>query len=186
MKEIWRPVPIKKYSQMYEVSNTGKIRSVERVTKNRFSTMVRKSQAIKPNPEKKRGYLMVSLGGYDRQTCTVHRLVALAFIPNPEKKPQVNHKDGNKTNNHVSNLEWVTNYENHMHARGLGLYPSSAGVHNPKNKAVVVVKLDGTLVGEFFSTVEACHQLNIPSRANAVKVLKGQRRHTHGYIFKYK
>jgi len=185
MKEIWKPVPAKKYSKMYEVSNTGLIRSITRITKNRFSTQIRKSQLIKPNPGR-RGYLYVSLGGYNRQTFTVHRLVAIAFIPNPKKKPQVNHKDGDKNNNRVSNLEWMTNYENHMHARGLGLYPSSAGVNNPKNKAVVVIKLDGTLVGEFFSTVEACHQLNIPSRANAVKVLKGQRKHTHGYIFKYK
>ena len=186
MKEIWKPVPIKKYSKMYEVSNTGLIRSITRITKNRFSTQVRKSQLIKPNPEKKRGYLLVSLGGYDRQTCSVHRLVALAFIPNPKNKPQVNHKDGNKKNNSVTNLEWMTNHENHMHARGLGLYPSSAGENNPKNRAVLVYKIDGALVGEFFSTREACDQLKIPSRPNAVKVLKGERQHTYGYVFKYK
>lgn len=70
-----------------------------------------------PQPNGK-GYLRVSIGG---QIKFVHRLVAEMYIPNPENKPQVNHKDGNKTNNCVENLEWVTNQENRTHARQNGL-----------------------------------------------------------------
>lgn len=60
-----------------------------------------------------KGYKVVSIRG---KKLKVHRLVAMMYIPNPNNKPQVNHKDGNKLNNNVSNLEWVTNYENRRHA----------------------------------------------------------------------
>ena len=67
---------------------------------------------VKPQPNGK-GYLRVHIAGKSR---FVHRLVAEKYIPNPENKPQVNHKDGNKLNNSVENLEWVTNLENRKHA----------------------------------------------------------------------
>lgn len=65
-------------------------------------------------PVSSSGYKFVRIGP---KTYPVQRVVAMAFIPNPENKPQVNHIDGNKTNNSVSNLEWVTNQENMQHAR---------------------------------------------------------------------
>ncbi len=71
-----------------------------------------------------RGYFSV---GIRRKTFMVHRLVALAFIPNPEQKPYVNHIDGNKLNNHVSNLEWCTVKENNLHARQTGLHKQAVG-----------------------------------------------------------
>ena len=72
---------------------------------------------IKPQPNGK-GYLRFSLGG---KMVFVHRLVAELYVPNPENKPQVNHKDGNKRNNSADNLEWVTNQENRNHAIKAGL-----------------------------------------------------------------
>lgn len=71
-----------------------------------------------------RGYLSV---GIQRTTHMVHRLVAQAFIPNPENKPCVNHLDGNKLNNHVSNLEWCSIAENNLHARETGLWVQPKG-----------------------------------------------------------
>lgn len=68
---------------------------------------------IRPNINKNRGYLYARTSNKNYQ---IHRLVASAFIPNPDNKPQVNHIDGNKLNNHVSNLEWVTSLENIRHS----------------------------------------------------------------------
>lgn len=81
----------------------------------------------------KNGYRLVSL--YHLGTpkgFIVHRLVAQAFIPNPDGKPQVNHKDGNKENNHASNLEWMTASENQRHASAMGLMPKGEKHHQAK------------------------------------------------------
>ena len=98
----------------YEVSNLGNVRSKGFIMNNGY---FRKGRVLKPYPDPK-GYMKVELHG---QIKKVHRLVAEAFIPNPENKPQVNHIDGNKQNNCVENLEWVTNAENTQHAWNTGL-----------------------------------------------------------------
>ena len=82
------------------------------ITENGEIINKRNGKKVKPQPNGK-GYLRVSIGG---KLQFVHRLVAEKYIPNPENKPQVNHKDGNKLNNSVDNLEWVTNMENRQHA----------------------------------------------------------------------
>lgn len=83
---------------------------------------------IRSLTENQFGYLQVTLhDSGERTTFRVHRLVALTFIPNPDNKPQVNHKDGNKKNNHVSNLEWATSQENIFHAFENGLIEPERG-----------------------------------------------------------
>lgn len=109
----------------YEVSNDGQVKSRDRVLErkgNRGWSHVR-GKLLKPMKDWK-GYLFVELSG---KSIKIHRLVALAFIPNPEKKPQINHKDGDKTNNNFWNLEWATNSENQIHAYKIGLQKARNG-----------------------------------------------------------
>lgn len=83
----------------------------------------------------KRGYLSISLiKNKISKSLKVHRLVAKTFIANPHNKPQINHKDGNKSNNFVENLEWCDNSENQKHAYRLGLQPSRKGSLNGNAK----------------------------------------------------
>lgn len=88
-----------------------------------------KSKRVLKAQKNGKGYLRVSIS---RRLEFVHRLVANQYVPNPENKPQVNHKDGNKLNNHYTNLEWVTNIENRKHACENGLQACGEKCGNSK------------------------------------------------------
>lgn len=117
-KEIWKD--IENYRGIYQVSNLGRVKSLvrKRVLKERIFKLTSITN----------GYIGVCLhkNGIKIKRELVHRLVAKAFIPNPEDKPQVNHIDGVKTNNNLSNLEWNTRYENVQHAIRSGLSPKGS------------------------------------------------------------
>lgn len=106
----------------------------------------------------------------------IHRLVALYFIENPLNLPYVNHIDGDKTNNHVDNLEWCTAKENDTHARLTGL--------KSQNKPVQAINVDNGESIIFNSVGEASGFLKI-NKGTIHKVLSGKRSKTHGYEFKY-
>ena len=136
MKEKWKPV--KGFKGLYEVSNLGNVKSLTRevycpATKNHKAfTYIKKGRILKPD-KLKDGYCQVYLfkngKGVFRK---VHRLVAEAFIPNPKKKPQVNHINGIKHDNRAENLEWVTVSENTFHAyRVLKIPPSKGSLGKP-------------------------------------------------------
>lgn len=121
MEEIWKDVV--GYEGFYEVSNLGRIRTVRRVV---AAPLGRVSRVVEPIIRKQqistRGYRQLSLCTHGKtKTETVHRLVAEAFIPKQSGKDQVNHIDGDKDNNKVSNLEWCDAHENTVHAYELGL-----------------------------------------------------------------
>jgi len=113
--EIWKP--IKEYEGLYEVSNIGRIKSLKR--KNGFGSRL-KDRIIRPS-KSHNGWKIQLCKNFNKKWFAVHRLVSIAFIPNPFNKPCINHKDGDRGNNKVINLEWVTYKENDNHARRLGL-----------------------------------------------------------------
>lgn len=115
--EEWRDIP--GYEDRYQVSNFGNVRSVDRFVeqfghKNSYKRLMKGRTLILR--KQRGGYLLATLtrDGKEKKE-TVHRLVALTFIPNPLNKEQVNHIDGNKENNCVENLEWCTQSENQKH-----------------------------------------------------------------------
>lgn len=115
MEEIWKPV--KGYEGYYEVSNLGRVRSIDRVVVDTVRNCERllKGKVLVQN-DKENGYkTVVFCKEHKTHNKYVHRLVAEVFIPNPDNLPQINHKDEDKTNNRVDNLEWCTQLYNNLY-----------------------------------------------------------------------
>lgn len=115
--EIWKDIP--RCEGMYKVSNLGMVRSEQRKTIRKDGKALSTRERLLKLAMDKKGYMRVMVA---RNTKKVHRLVAEAFIPNPNKLPEVNHIDGDKKNNCVSNLEWMSHKENVEHAISIGKY----------------------------------------------------------------
>ena len=131
--EVWKD--IEGFEGIYQVSSYGNVKGLNRVIRRHDGVIqTYKEKILKPT---------VGAGGYfqktlhnlkHRKTMSLHRLVALAFIPNPDGKETVNHIDGCKTNNDIENLEWATKSENTQHAFDIGLKQGSKGVANGRCK----------------------------------------------------
>lgn len=151
--EIWRPVV--GYEGLYEVSNFGRVKSLARETNNQYC----KEDRILKLKSSKTGYLSVGLKspGEKQKLYLVHRLVAEVFIPNPYNLPQVNHKDEDKTNNCICNLEWCDAKYNNSYGNHPKTYEQTIFKHNrpDKSKPVLQYDLEGNLIAKFPSTAEA-------------------------------
>lgn len=189
MKEIWKDIP--GYAGLYQASNFGKIRSKDRVTKNRHYY----GKILKPQNN---GYgyqkLILSAKGKHYQRY-VHRLIAQTFIPNPHNYSEVNHKDENPANNNVDNLEWCTakqnsNYGNHCIHVSQGSKKSTkqhiACINNGMKTAKPVIQLtmDGKVVKRWKSMEEAERKGNF-HRCNIHQCCEGVYKQHKGYKWKY-
>lgn len=179
--EIWKD--IKGYEDKYRISNLGNVLSLN----------YRNSHKTKPlKPMCNRGgYWVVNLMSHcNRKTETVHRLVALAFIPNPENKREINHKDFDKGNNKESNLEWCTSKENSRHTvlNGRQFIPNKGkfGWDNHSSKAVVQCTLSGLDLNTYGSMREAERETGIHGAAISACCRKVKHhKSAGGYTWKY-
>lgn len=217
MEEIWKD--IKGYEGLYQVSNIGRIKSLGRTV---IKISLKGNIFTKSYPEKllkfskdTKGYLRTSLAlnGINR-TIKVHRVVAQAFIPNPNNLEQVNHKDGDKKNNNVYNLEWCNNQKNQNHSWTTGLrkkgkqhwsygkqpeglkkyleehkgvnHPSYGlkGIKNKNSKKIIQYDSKNNFIKKWDSMADV-HRLLGLNTGTICQCCKGKRKTAGGYIWEY-
>lgn len=184
LNEEWRDV--QDYEGVYQVSNYGRIKRVEHTKVYKSANQSGKFMAhyrydamiLKPCFDSG-GYIQIHLCRHQKKRWTkIHRLVAEAFLPNPDNLPQVNHKDGNKENSRLDNLEWVSMSDNMQHAYKTGL-------NFGRVKAILQFDLNGNFVQEFKSITEAAKAVD-RNPSSIQSHLKGKTTQCGGYMWKLK
>lgn len=178
MVEVWRD--IEDYVGSYQISNFGRVRSLERIENCRGrGKRLNKGRFLKQFNGKDK-YKFVSLCKYGKtKQCSVHRLVAQAFIPNPDNLPCINHKDENKSNNSVNNLEWCTIAYNNNYGTAIQRRVEK------QSKPVLQYTLNGEFVNEYPSVMETARQTGI-LQSNISMCCLGKRKTAKGFIWRYK
>ena len=181
-QEIWKDIP--GYEGMYQVSNYGRVMSL-RYHQTKFPKI------LKPNLTGEYAYVNLSINN-KYHSIKIHRAVAICFIPNPENKPFVNHKDGNKFNNHVDNLEWVTAAENMAHAKyvlGINVLKgrSFGGSNFSKEVEQYIVAKDGAeYLLAVYTSIKSAAFVNGMNPSSIKECLSGKIGESHGYIWRYR
>ena len=182
MQEIWKD--IKDFEGLYQVSNLGKVKSLKREvvycegnkTKNKHHTVYEK---IRIPTQKENGYLQIGLfKGNKNYNRYIHRLVADAFIDNPNNLKTVNHKNLNKQDNRVENLEWCSYSDNNEHARNNLCFKSG------KKIKIEAKNIDTNKTEIITDLLQWCKQYK-HDRACVYKVLAGKYKHHHRFSFRY-
>lgn len=175
--ETWKDIP--RYKGLYQASSEGRIRRIKRIIIN-HGTLTTKKGAIIGQSNTRKGYKRVDLylNGKKHQEL-VHRLIAEAFIPNPDNLNCVNHKDEVKTNNYVDNLEWCDYRYNNTYGTRIE--------RSVKKQSIKVLQctLDGNVISEYPSIKEAERKTGI-SAGHICNVCKGIRPTAGGFIWLYK
>lgn len=172
MKEEWRQ--IQAYEGLYEISNLGQVKALDKL-----DSLGRKVKQKIMSPNVSTGYARVGLHKEgQKKMLLVHRLVAIAFIPNQENKTEVNHIDGNKFNNMADNLEWNTPKENTYHAWNIGLASASHSYTGP----VLVYDKQGTHIDTLYGSKDMKSKGYDSSSIS--KCINGQAKTHRGCTFK--
>lgn len=180
-EECWKPVV--GCEGIYEVSSYGRVRSVDRYVTDKngvklfYKGKILSMQIKYGHGKLPRHYISLCVNGHVI-TRSVSRLVAEAFIPNPENLPQVNHKDEIPSNNHVDNLEWCTAEYNHNY--GTRNMRQAMALHKP----VAVYDINGKYLSTHDSIKSAARHYNC-DESSITKVCKGKYKYTKNMIFKY-
>ena len=183
MKEVWKPVV--GYEDSYEVSNLGNVRTIDRLDSRGWRRKGHNCSLVK-RPDNR---ITVSFcRGNKSRARLVHRVVAEAFIPNPNNLPFINHKDFNPSNNRVENLEWCTvsynakySYDNNNRRDKMNW---KHGKDNANSKAVCAIDKNGNVVFCFDCIMDAERKTGILN-SNIVACLKGRHKTAGGYIWIY-
>lgn len=181
--EPWKDIP--GYEGHYQINQVGDVKSLKyapyfgRILKQRLS---------------RSGYPVVelSLGRKNQKIIQIHRLVAITFIPNPKGKPCVNHKDGNRTNNHVDNLEWVTYSENNFHKFhtlghknhfwGNSLHKGKTGIRSKNAKKIT--RINGDIVEVYYGKREASVATGY-SQMRIRELIRDKKRDRYGFLWSH-
>lgn len=176
--EIWKD--IKGYEGLYQVSNFGRVKSLERTVNNYPRGTRRLPEKIRLGVvNKSLGYRMLALAKDGKpKSFFVHRLVADAFLENPDSLPMVNHKDEDKTNNNVNNLEWCTAKYNMSYSNVFG------SAKNKNSKPVCQYDYDGNLIKEYASSHDAAEAMGVESYCISY-CCQGKIGSVKGFLWKY-
>ena len=185
--ELWKDV--EGFEGYYQVSTWGNVRSLDRWVNsksklNKPYKSLYKGKMLKGSPDKD-GYLLVHFRKDGKEFAfKKHRLVAEAFIPNPENKSQVNHIDEDKTNNYVWNLNWMTCKENINHGTHNNRSAESRINHPKISKPVIAIEKRTGLILEFASSREAERETGIDN-GNIIKCCQGKKNSCGGFYWIY-
>lgn len=183
MEEIWKDVP--GYEGRYQVSNLGNVKSLRKIVLRSDGKPYTHKECIMKHHINHWGYhivpLSISDGANKQRRYMVHRLVAMAFVPNTNNYPQINHIDGNKDNNVPSNLEWCTNSMNQIHAWKHGLN------HYTHKNDVSIEQLDinGNVIKVWCSMHEAARSFGKKIEGHIWACANGERQTCEGYRWRY-
>lgn len=177
--EIWRPIV--GYEGHYEVSSHGRVRSIDRVLVSKSGVSRKYHGQIRKQSMNMCGYPMVTLCvGQKKKFCSIHRLVAKSFIKNNKKYREVNHIDGDKTNNNVENLQWCTSSQNQLHAYDIGI--QKRGKDSQYAKPVLQYSLKGEFIKKWECTKDAAEKLGLNYIAIINNTL-GKSKTSQGFIW---